>query len=174
MRQTRPKDKSESGEQDYSDVLELVEQLAEVLDRVGLTEVRVLRGNEFEVQVSRYPGNPGGYERAPSPQATEIGMAAEAPHLPAENVNVAVDGDGQSVYINAPMPSRFYRAPAPDESPFVQAGDTVSTGEPVGMLEVMKTYNPVEAPFNCEILEILVEDGEAVEYSQPLFRVKQL
>ena len=58
--------------------------------------------------------------------------------------------------------------------PFVQVGDTVSTGEPVGMLEVMKTYNPVEAPFNCEILEILAEDGEAVEYSQPLFRVKQL
>ena len=173
MRQNRPKDKSESGEQDYSDILELVERLAEVLNRADLTEVRV-RDNEFEVQVSRYRGNPGGYERAPSPQSTETGIAVGTPHLPAENVDVEVDGDGQSVYISAPMPSRFYRAPAPDESPFVQVGDTVSTGEPVGMLEVMKTYNPVEAPFNCEILEILAEDGEAVEYSQPLFRVKQL
>jgi len=71
------------------------------------------------------------------------------------------------------MPSRFYRAPAPDEPPFVQEGDTVSAGDPMAMLEVMKTYNPVEAPFNCEILEILAEDGEAVEYAQPLFRVKQ-
>ena len=173
MRQNRSKDKSQSGEQDYSDVLELVEQLAEVLNRAGLTEVRV-RDNEFEVQVSRHQGNPGGYAHAPAPQPTETGVVVGTPHLPSENVDVEVDGDGQSVYISAPMPSRFYRAPAPDESPFVQVGDTVSTGEPVGMLEVMKTYNPVEAPFNCEILEILAEDGEAVEYSQPLFRVKQL
>jgi len=173
LRQNRSKDKSQSGDQDYSDVLELVEQLAEVLNRSGLTEVRV-RDNEFEVQVSRYQGNPGGYAHAPAPQSTETGVAVGTPHLPAENMDVEVDGDGQSVYISAPMPSRFYRAPAPDESPFVQVGDTVSTGEPVGMLEVMKTYNPVEAPFNCEILEILAEDGEAVEYSQPLFRVKQL
>ena len=173
MRQNRPKDKSQSGEQDYSDVLELVERLAEVLDRADLTEVRV-RDKEFEVQVSRYRGNPVGYVPVPAAQSTETGVVAGSPHLPAENVNVEADGDGQSVYISAPMPSRFYRAPAPDESPFVQVGDTVSTGEPVGMLEVMKTYNPVEAPFNCEILEILAEDGEAVEYSQPLFRVKQL
>ena len=173
MRQNRPKDKSESGEQDYSDILELVERLAQVLDRSDLTEIRV-RDNEFEVQVSRYQGTSGGYDRAPAPQSTETSIAVGAPRLPAENMDVPGDGDAQSVYISAPMPSRFYRAPAPDESPFVQVGDTVSTGEPVGMLEVMKTYNPVEAPFNCEILEILAEDGEAVEYSQPLFRVKQL
>ena len=173
MRQNRPKDKSQSREQDYSDVLELVERLAEVLDRADLTEVRV-RDNEFEVQVSRYRGTPGGAAPAPAPQSTETGVVVGTPHLPAENMDMAVDGDPQSIYISAPMPSRFYRAPAPDESPFVQVGDTVSTGEPVGMLEVMKTYNPVEAPFNCEILEILAEDGEAVEYSQPLFRVKQL
>ena len=172
MRQNRPKDKSQSAEQDYSDILELVEQLAEVLDRADLTEVRV-RDNEFEVQVSRYRGNPGGYDRMPSPQPAETGRTVGTPQLPVENVDPAGDRDGQSVYISAPMPSRFYRAPAPDEPPFVQVGDTVSTGEPVGMLEVMKTYNPVEAPFNCEILEILAEDGEAVEYGQPLFRVKQ-
>lgn len=173
MRQNRPKDKSQSEEQDYSDTLELIERLAEILDRADLTEIRV-RDNEFEVQVSRNRGNPGGYVGAPAPQPTETGMPVGTPPLPGEKIDVEMDGDGQSVYISAPMPSRFYRAPAPDESPFVQVGDTVSTGEPVGMLEVMKTYNPVEAPFNCEILEILAEDGEAVEYSQPLFRVKQL
>ncbi len=173
MRQDTSKDKSQSGEQDYSDILELVEQLAEVLDRADLTEVRV-RDKEFEVQVSRYRGNPVGHDRTPSPQSTETSIAVDAPGLPAENVDVPAGEDAQNVYINAPMPSRFYSAPAPDEPPFVQVGDIVSTNEPIGMLEVMKTYNPVEAPFNCEILEILVEDGEAVEYSQPLFRVKQI
>ena len=173
MRQNRPNDKSQSAEQDYSDVLELVEQLVEVLDRADLTEVRI-RDNEFEVQVSRYRGNPGGYDRVPSPQSPETSIAVGAPPVPAENADVEGSGDPQSVYISAPMPSRFYRSPAPDEPVFVQVGDTVSMGEPVAVLEVMKTYNPVEVPFNCEILEILAEDGNAVEYSQPLFRVKQL
>ena len=70
MRQNRSKDKSQSAEQDYSDVLELVEQLAQVLDRADLTEVRI-RDNEFEVQVSRYRGTPAGYDRAASPQSSE-------------------------------------------------------------------------------------------------------
>ena len=173
MRQNRSKDKSQTREENYSDVLEFVEQLAEVLDRANLTEVRV-RDNEFEVQVSRYQGNLVGSASVPAPQPIETGIAVRTTHPPTENVDVEVDGDSQGVYINAPMPSRFYRAPAPDEPPFVQVGDTVSAGEPVAVLEVMKTYNPVEAPFNCEILEILAEDGDAVEYAEPLFRVKQI
>ena len=173
MRQNKPKDQSQSAERDYSDVLELVEQLAEVLDRANLTEVRI-RDNEFEVQVSRKPSTAVGINPFPSLQAPEMGTATTAPGLPAEQTDE--DGNAQegSAYISAPMPSRFYRSPAPDEPPFVQVGDTVSAGEPVAVLEVMKTYNPVEAPFNCEILEILAEDGDAVEYSQALFRVKQI
>ena len=93
--------------------------------------------------------------------------------LPAEKANVEAGAQADNGFISAPMPSRFYRSPAPDEPPFVNVGDVVATGEPVAVLEVMKTYNPVEAPFNCEILEILAEDGEAVEYGQLLFRVKQ-
>ena len=171
MRQNKSKDKPQSAEQDYSEVIEIVERLAEVLDRTGLTEVRI-RDNEFEVQVSRHQSSPGGYEQ-PSLQPVETGIAARTPQLPAEKANVEVGAQADNGLISAPMPSRFYRSPAPDEPPFVDVGDVVATGEPVAVLEVMKTYNPVEAPFNCEILEILAEDGEAVEYGQPLFRVKQ-
>ena len=171
MRQNKSKDKSQSAEQDYSEVLEIVEQLAEILERTDLSEVRI-RDNEFEVQVSRHRGNPGGYEQPPLRPA-ETGVAVGAPQLPAENAEAEGGTQAHNAFINAPMPSRFYRSPAPDEPPFVKVGDIVATGEPVAVLEVMKTYNPVEAPFNCEILEILAEDGEAVEYAQPLFRVKQ-
>lgn len=173
MRQNRSKDKSQSAEQDYSDVLELVEQLAEVLDRADLTEVRI-RDNEFEVQVSRYRGTPAGYDRAASPQSSETEGAARAHQGAMESAPSEGTAQADNGFIRAPMPSRFYRSPAPDEPPFVQVGDTVNTGETVAVLEVMKTYNPVEAPFNCEILEILAEDGDAVEYSEPLFRVKQI
>ncbi len=173
MRQDKSKDQSQSVERDHSDVLELVEQLAEVLDRANLTEVRI-RDNEFEVQVSRNPATSVGINPFPSLQAPDIGTASGASGLPAEQTDDSGNAQEGSAYISAPMPSRFYRSPAPDEPAFVEVGDTVSAGEAVAVLEVMKTYNPVEAPFNCEILEILAEDGDAVEYSQALFRVKQL
>ena len=172
MRQNRSKDKSQSAEHNYSDILEIVEQLAEILERTDLSEVRI-RDNEFEVQVSRDRGNPGGYEQT-ALQPAETNVAVGAPPLPIETPDAEGASETNNAFISAPMPSRFYRSPAPDEPSFVKVGDVVATGEPVAVLEVMKTYNPVEAPFNCEILEILAEDGEAVEYSQPLFRVKQI
>ena len=172
MRQNRSKDTSQSAEQNHNDLLEIVEQLAEILVRTDLSEVRVLRDNEFEVQVSRHRGSPDVYEQSSRPPA-ETRVAVGAPQLPVETPDAEGSAQAQNAFIRAPMPSRFYRSPAPDEPPFVKVGDIVATGEPVAVLEVMKTYNPVEAPFNCEILEILAEDGEAVEYAQPLFRVKQ-
>lgn len=171
MRQNRSKDKPQSAEQNYNDVLEIVEQLAEILVRTDLSEVRV-RDHEFEVQVSRHRGNPSVHEQ-PALRPAETSVAVGTPHLPVETPDVEGGTDAHNAFISAPMPSRFYRSPAPEEPPFVKVGDIVATGEPVAVLEVMKTYNPVEAPFTCEILEILAEDGEAVEYAQPLFRVKQ-
>ena len=173
MRQNKSKDKSQSAEQNYSDVLEIVEQLAEILVRTDLSEVRI-RDNEFEVQVSRDRGNPDGYEQQVALRPAETNVAVGAPQRPVESPDAEGRLEAQNGFISAPMPSRFYRSPAPDEPPFVKPGDIVARGEPVAVLEVMKTYNPVEAPFNCEILEILAEDGEAVEYAQPLFRVKQV
>ena len=171
MRQDKPKDKPEATKQGHSGVLKLVEQLAEILNRTDLTEVRI-RENDLEVQVSRHPQSPGKYENLPL-QPAETSIAVSTQNLPIEAGDVEGSDQAQSNnYINAPMPSRFYRAPSPEEAPFVETGDVVSVGEPVAVLEVMKTYNPVEAPFNCEILEILAEDGDAVEYGQPLFRVK--
>ncbi len=167
MRQNRSKDRSQPNVENYGDVLEIVEQLAEILDRSDLSEVRI-RDNEFEVQVSRYRGAPGVYEQ---PVVLQPGAAAGAHQQPA--ADTGSEGVADSSVIRAPMPSRFYRSPSPEEPPFVEVGDIVAQGDSVAVLEVMKTYNPVEAPFNCEILEILAEDGDAVEYSQPLFRVKQ-
>lgn len=144
-------------EQDDSHLLELVENLITIAERAKLSELRV-RDGELEVQLSRQPA------AAPlQPQPT----------VPVETA-AGTDAPEKGEFIRAPMPSRFYRSPAPDEPPFVQVGDTVSPNAPLAVLEVMKTYNPVEAPFSCEILEILVEDGAAVEYGEPLFRVSRM
>ena len=72
------------------------------------------------------------------------------------------------------MVGTFYAAPSPDSPPFVKAGDTVRKGQTLCILEAMKIMNELEAEFDCKILEVLVEDGEPVEYDKPLFRVERL
>ena len=76
--------------------------------------------------------------------------------------------------ITSPMVGTFYCAPSPDSPPFVKAGDSVRKGQTLCILEAMKIMNELEAEFDCKILEVLVEDGEPVEYDKPLFRVEKL
>lgn len=70
--------------------------------------------------------------------------------------------------ITAPLVGTFYRSPGPGEPPFVEVGDVVAEGQQVGIVEAMKLMNPVEAAHSGTVAELLVEDGEMVEYSQPL------
>lgn len=74
--------------------------------------------------------------------------------------------------IVAPMVGTFYRAPAPDADPYVKVGDRVSENTVVCIVEAMKLMNEIEAEVNGTIVEILVENGQLVEYGQPLFVVK--
>jgi acetyl-CoA carboxylase biotin carboxyl carrier protein len=76
------------------------------------------------------------------------------------------------VDVTSPMVGTFYRAPAPDEPPFVDAGDRIRTGQVVCIIEAMKLMNEIEAEVMGEIVEILVKNGEPVEYGQVLMRVK--
>jgi len=76
--------------------------------------------------------------------------------------------DKQWLEITSPMVGTFYRAPAPDESPFVDIGDRVSTGQTVCIIEAMKLMNEIETEIAGEIVEIAVENGQPVEYGQTL------
>lgn len=71
------------------------------------------------------------------------------------------------------MVGTFYASPSPDEDPYVKTGDRVEGNSVVCIVEAMKLFNEIEAEVNGEIVEILVEDGELVEYGQPLFRIKK-
>ncbi|WP_163526333.1 acetyl-CoA carboxylase biotin carboxyl carrier protein [Halobacillus ihumii] len=72
----------------------------------------------------------------------------------------------------SPMVGTFYQSPSPDQDAFVQVGDQVKQESVVCIVEAMKLFNEIEAEVSGEIVEILVNDGELVEYGQPLFRVK--
>ena len=89
---------------------------------------------------------------APAPAAAEA-----APQLPAGHI------------VTSPMVGTFYRAPSPGAAPFVNVGDTVKEGQTVCIIEAMKLLNEIECDKAGVIKEILVENGQAVEYGQPLF-----
>jgi len=74
--------------------------------------------------------------------------------------------------ITSPMVGTFYAAPSPDAAPYVKVGDKVKTDTVVCIVEAMKLFNEIEAEVNGEIVEILVKNGQLVEYGQPLFLVK--
>ncbi|SDX69603.1 MULTISPECIES: acetyl-CoA carboxylase biotin carboxyl carrier protein [Salimicrobium] len=75
--------------------------------------------------------------------------------------------------VTSPMVGTIYHAPAPEDDPYVQVGDRVSNDSVVCIVEAMKLFNEIEAEVSGEIVEILVSDGDLVEYNQPLFRVKR-
>ena len=83
----------------------------------------------------------------------------------------ATQEDGQ--FIKAPMPGIFYRTAGPDEPHFVEEGDVVSGEDTLCLIEAMKIFNAIKPDFPCQIIEILAENDTAVEYDQPLFRIKK-
>jgi acetyl-CoA carboxylase biotin carboxyl carrier protein len=103
---------------------------------------------------------------APVASAAPVAVSAAAVLAPV----AAVSGDA----ILSPMVGTFYSAPSPDSAPFVKVGDRVKKGQVVAILEAMKIMNELEAEFDCEILEVLKSDGQAVEYDMPLYIVKKL
>ena len=111
--------------------------------------------------------------RKPSARSTAaLVEAAPPPSGPA-----AADGlpeDESLTTIKSPMVGTFYAAPAPDEPPFVRVGDAVEDNQVVGIVEAMKLKNEVTAQFPAIIEQALVQNGEAVEYGQPLFIVRPL
>ena len=75
--------------------------------------------------------------------------------------------------ITAPIVGTFYRSPAPDAPSFIEQGASVAAGDSIGIIEAMKIMNKLEAEFDCEILNILVENGQMVEFGTPLFEVRR-
>jgi len=100
--------------------------------------------------------------------------APVAPQVQEQAPPVAGEGgDADSELIRAPMVGTFYRSPRPGDDSFVDVGASVADGDVLCIVEAMKLMNHIEAEFSCEILEILVDNAAAVEYGEPLFRVRR-
>ena len=137
---------------------DLIRQLAALLDETNLTEIELER-DDFRVRVARQVTveAPVSIGRSAAPMAA----AAPAPVAPAEAAN-------HPGAVTSPMVGTAYRSPEPGARTFVEIGDTVAAGDTLLIVEAMKTMNQIPAPRAGRVTAIFVEDGQPVEYGEPL------
>lgn len=147
--------------------LRKIKKLIEMLEESNLSELEIREGEET-VRLSRFPtGTPAPSWPVPAPAPAQASApAASAAGAPAEAVAEARP-EGRTV--NSPMVGTFYAAPAPGAEPFVKVGQAVSKGDTLATIEAMKMFNPIEAEFDGVVKAVLVDNGQPVEYDQPLF-----
>jgi len=141
-------------------VVELTRRLAGVLGELGLSEVEIESG-DVRVRV----------QRAAAPVAAAPAAAAAPATAGAEHPLVADVVSPALVTLEAPMVGTFYRAPSPTADPFVNEGDVVKESQVLCIIEAMKLMNEIESKVGGRIAKVLVENGQAVEYGQPLFLI---
>jgi acetyl-CoA carboxylase biotin carboxyl carrier protein len=153
--------------------IKLIKQVVDLMKRSELSEFE-FEEEGFKLRLSRKNDDgpaqiiqaaPAVAQTAPpfpntAAPATDAAAAAE----PAEEKGISV--------IKSPMVGTFYRAASPDSPPFTDTGKKVSSDTIVCIIEAMKVMNEIQAEMSGSIVEVLVENGEAVEYGQPLFKVK--
>ena len=156
----------------------LVEQLAAIVAQHDLSEIEV----DFEglhVRVARQaaiaapmihhaPAQPVAYAAAPAPAAAPAVVApAPAPAAPAPAAGAENPGA-----VKSPMVGTAYLRPSPDAKPFVEIGAQVKAGDKILLIEAMKTFNEIVAPRSGTVTALLVEDGQPVEYGEPLLVIE--
>ncbi len=152
--------------------LRKIRKLIDLLEESNLAELEIKEGEEV-VRLSRVPTKtnpatlpttspvthvhmPGQPSSVPTPQ-TPAAQSNTAPSLPAGHV------------VLSPMVGTYYSAPSPESPPFAKVGQTVQQGETIGIIEAMKMFNQIEADCSGTIAAILVENGQPVEFDEPMF-----
>lgn len=143
-----------------------VKKLIELLEESNISEIEIQEGEE-SVRISRHPNGVSWPQPQMPPQygAPQPAPAAASPS-PEPAAETATPYQGHA--LTSPMVGTFYRSPAPGSKPFVELGSSVKKGETVCIVEAMKMMNQIEADRDGVIEAILVEDGEPVEFDQPM------
>ena len=148
-----------------------VKKLIELLEESDVEELEISEG-EDSVRISRRRGDtvtmaapapaPAPQPQAPQPQAGSGGASEQA-------AEKSEPDEPQGHLVRSPMVGTFYRAPSPTAAAFVEVGQSVHSGDALCIVEAMKMMNQIEADISGTVSQILVEDGEPVEYDQPMF-----
>ncbi len=148
-----------------------VKKLIELLEESNIGEIEIKEGEE-SVRISRQGTAPApmAYAPPPAPVAAPAPVAsASAPEAPAQESAPSAPATDNAVL--SPMVGTFYRAPGPDAAAFVEVGQTVRVGDVLCIVEAMKMMNQIEADRAGTVTAIHVENGQAVEFDQPLISI---
>mgnify|MGYP005751826803 FL=1 len=164
-----------------------VEQILQLIQAVSDSELTEFKYEEDGVKLSlKKAGDkivqvqtpavvPAAVQAAPAVIPAAVSAAAPAPAAEVQAAGSAADVNETipaGNIVKSPLVGTFYAAPAEDAEPFVKVGDSVKEGQVLAIVEAMKLMNEIESDFTGTVAEILVENGEAVEYGQPLFVIR--
>ena len=151
--------------------LRKLKKLIDLVQESGIAELEITEGEE-KVKIVKGGGGPGALPShnpvqvaAPAARPAAEPMRAASATAPPAEPEPAQEGQ----LVKAPMVGTFYRSPSPDAKPFVEVGQTVKKGDTVCIVEAMKLMNEIETDVAGVVKAILVENGQPVEYGQPLF-----
>jgi acetyl-CoA carboxylase biotin carboxyl carrier protein len=139
---------------------DVIRELAKLLDETGLSEIEFERDG-VSIRVARHTGMPAVRLRP-----------GEAPIAAAAPAALAADPAQHPGLVASPMVGTAYLGPAPGARPFVEVGSQVKAGETLIIIEAMKTMNQIPAPRSGTVIQVLVEDGQPIEYGEPLMIVE--
>jgi len=139
---------------------ELIQELSKLLDETGLTEIEI----EQEGQRIRVARGSVAVSAAPAPRAAP----AAVPQPITESVSKSIDPAKHPGVVKSPMVGTAYTAPEPGARPYIEVGSKVKSGETLLIIEAMKTMNQIPAPRAGTVTQILFEDGQPVEFGEPL------
>ncbi len=148
---------------------EEIKELVNLFAEANISKIKIKEQDGFEIELER-------------DMCCDVPAPLACPPVPAPqpiNVNVVNEAQPSSTKsnkpsINSPMVGTFYQAPSPGAAPFVKVGSSVKKGDTIAIIEAMKIMNEIEAEFDCRIVEILVADGQPIEFGMPLFTVEKL
>ncbi len=148
-----------------------IKQLIDLLDDTDITEFELSEGDD-SVKICKATANT--VVAAPIAMAPAVEAAPPVAAAPS-SLNVATEAEiaptlGRT--IKSPMVGTFYSAPSPDSDPFVSVGQHIKKGDSVCIVEAMKMFNKIEADIEGTIKQVLVNDGDPVEFDQPLFEIE--
>lgn len=152
--------------------LRKIKKLIELLEESELAEIEIHEGEESVRLIRNHP-QPASTQTisAPAPAPAPAQPSSAGTGQPAESESAQELPEGEVV--RSPMVGTFYAAPSPEADPFVKVGSRVSSGDTLCLVEAMKMFNQIEAEFSGEVVAVLVEDGQPVEFDEPLFVIRK-
>lgn len=152
--------------------VEEIKELMTLFNDSNMTEFH-LSNEEFEVQFSKREEYPQVVSNAVAPVANVASPVAAAPvSAPSSEVQEAPQVATDAKYITSPIVGVVYLQSSPDADPFVQVGKQITSNDTVCIVEAMKIMNEIKSDFNGEVVEVLVENGQMVDFGQKLFAIR--